>query len=86
VLDRHVFEASEQVRAVSERVTQPYCLAEKDQARANELAAEIGRLVDEGIAKFATGEMELSDESYDAWLAQLQEAGSGELVSLFEGK
>ncbi|MBE5799155.1 MAG: extracellular solute-binding protein [Clostridiales bacterium] len=85
-LDRHVFEASEKARAVSERVTQAYCLSAKDQARANELVAEIGRIVDEGIARFATGEIELSDENYDAWLAQLKEAGSEELTTLFKGK
>jgi len=85
-LDRHVFEASEQVRAVSERVTQPYCLGESEQARANELAVVIGKLVDEGIAKFATGEIELTDENYTAWLEQLKAAGSEELVELFAGE
>jgi len=83
LLDRHVFEASEKVRSVSERVTQPYCLNDADQARATELAAKIGKLVDEGIARFATGELELSDESYDAWLKSLREAGSEELTALF---
>lgn len=85
-LDRHVFEASEKVRAVSERVTQAYCLSAKDQARANELALEIGALVDKGIARFATGEIELNDDNYAAWLAQLKEAGSEELVNLYQGK
>jgi len=82
-LDRHVFEASEKVRAVSERVTQPYALDEEAQARANELAVQIGRLVDEGVARFATGEIELNDENYEAWLKQLREAGSEELTALF---
>lgn len=85
-LDRHVFAASEKVRAVSERVTQAYCLGTKEQARADELALEIGRLVDEGIARFATGEVELSDENYDAWIAELKASGSEELVKLFAGK
>lgn len=85
-LDRHVFEASEQVRAVSERVTQAYCLNEQDQARADELAVQVGRLVDEGIARFVTGEQDLSDENYDAWLEQLKAAGSDELTGLFAGK
>ena len=85
-LDRHVFTASEKVRAVSERVTQAYCLSTADQAQADELALEIGRLVDEGIARFATGEVELNDENYDKWLAQLKEAGSEELTALFAGK
>lgn len=82
-LDRHVFSASERVRAVSERVTQPFCLSDADQARANELAAVIGGKVDVGIARFATGEVELTDESYAAWLAELHEAGSEELAELF---
>ena len=82
-LDHHVFASSEKVRAVSERVTQAYCLNTADQARANELALVIGRLVDEGIARFATGEVELTDESYAAWLDELRSAGSGELAALF---
>ena len=82
-IDRHVFAASEQARAVSERVTQPYCLTAENQQRANALAAEIGRLVDSGIGRFVTGEKELSDETYGAWIAQLQAAGSAELTALF---
>ena len=82
-LDRHVFAQSEKVRAVSRRVTLPYALDEKAQARANELAVQIGRLVDEGIARFATGEVELNDANYEAWLMQLREAGSEELKALF---
>ena len=85
-LDRHVFAANEQVRAVSERVTQPYCLGKEEQARANELAVVIGRMVDEGIARFATGELEINNENYAAWISQLQAAGSGELTALFAGK
>ncbi|MBR6786946.1 MAG: hypothetical protein IKM26_03360, partial [Clostridia bacterium] len=60
-----------------------YCLNDADQARATELAAKIGRLVDEGIARFATGELEFSDENYDEWLKSLREAGSEELTALF---
>lgn len=85
-LDRHVFASSEKVRAVSERVTQAYCLGETEMARANELAVQIGRLVDEGIARFATGEIELTDENYDAWLKTLADAGSAELTALFAGE
>ena len=85
-LDRHVFAASEKVRAVSERVTQAYCLSDADQAKANALAADIGRIVDEGIARFATGEVELNDETYAAWLDTLAQAGSADLVHLFSGQ
>ena len=53
------------------------------QARADELAAVIGALVDRGSARFATGEEALTDESYAAWLETLRAAGSGELTALF---
>ncbi len=82
-IDRHVFAASEQARAVSEQVTQPYCLTRDNQQKANALAAEIGALVDTGIGRFVTGEVELSDETYGEWIAQMQAAGSAELVALF---
>ena len=84
-IDRYVFAASEKAQAVSERVTQAYCLSTADQARADALSAAVGALVDTGIARFATGEVELTDESYDAWLAELKAAGSDELVALFHG-
>ena len=81
--DQHVFAASERVRAVSKRVTQPYALGRKEQARAQELAAVLGEMVDSGIARFVTGELELTDDSYAAWIADMQAAGSGELAALF---
>ena len=56
-----------------------------DQQRADALTAVLGGLVDRGIARFATGEIELNDETYAAWLAELKAAGSGELVALYGG-
>lgn len=41
--------------------------------------------MDKGIARFATGEIELNDETYAAWLAELKAAGSDELVALYGG-
>ena len=84
--DRHVFAASEQAKAVSEQVTAAYTLPLADQRRADELAAVLGGLVDTGIARFVTGETPLTDESYAAWLSELEAAGSAELVSLYAGK
>ena len=84
-IDVHVLEADLRVKAVAERVTLPYALGSEAQARASELALTLGRLVDEGIARFATGETALTDENYEAWLSELREAGSGELVALFAG-
>lgn len=82
-IDRYVLENNALVQAVAERVTIPYLLGQEDQARADELALEIGALVDRGIARFVTGEMELSDENWNAWLSSLRDAGSEELTALF---
>ena len=81
--DRHVIAQNARVGAVAKCVTHPYALGSEAQARANELSAVLGALVDKGIARFATGETELSDETYAAWLAELSAAGSAELAALF---
>ena len=82
-VDQHVFAANARVLEVSERVTQAYALGRAEQARADELAAVIGGMVDTGIARFATGEIDLNDETYAAWIAEMQAAGSSELAALF---
>lgn len=82
-IDRHVIACTAQVSAVSEQVSPAYLLGETAQARANELAAQLGALVDAGIGRFATGETELTDENWNAWLESLRDAGSGELTELF---
>jgi len=82
-IDVHILACTEQVRAVSEQVSHAYLLDDEAQRRANELAATLGRLVDEGIGRFATGETEMTDENWEAWLSSLREAGSGELTGLF---
>jgi len=81
--DKHVFAENARVLEVIERVTQPYCLTLEAQEKADALAAVLGGMVDRGIARFATGEVELNDESYAAWLNELHEAGSAELAALF---
>ena len=85
-MDRHVFAASDRVRAVSEQVTPAFALSRAQQARADEIAAQLGALVDRGIARFVTGETPLDDQTYAAWLAELEAAGSGELAALYQGK
>lgn len=84
-MDRHVFSASERVRAVSEQVVPAYALNQAQQARADELAGQLCALVDQGIARFVMGDTPLDDESYAAWLEELAAAGSGELTALYAG-
>ena len=83
-MDRHIFAQSERVRAVAERVTPAYAPDRAGQIRAQELMSRLGALVDSGIARFVTGEVELSDENYEAWLEEMAAAGSDELVQIFD--
>ena len=82
-IDQHIIACMSDVRAVSEYVATPYMLGEKDRARANEIMMTLMRVADEGIGRFATGEIELTDENWNAWLDALREAGSAELTELF---
>jgi len=81
--DKHVIAQSARVSAVAQQVTRPYALGSEAQARVNALNMELSALVDKGIARFATGETELNDETYAAWLSELTAAGSAELAELF---
>ena len=84
--DRAVEAEQDRVRAVAQRVTPPYALSGEAAERAAAIQRTLGAKVDEGIARFATGEVPLDDESWNAWLAALREAGSAELVALFAGR
>ena len=84
-VDAHVFEQNERVHAVSEQIIPAHALSPDDQQRADALTAVLGGLVDRGIARFATGEIELNDETYATWLAELKAAGSDELAALYGG-
>ena len=83
-VDQHVLEQNERVHAVSEQVIPAHALSLERQQRANELTAVLGGLVDRGVARFVTGEIELNDETYAAWLSELKAAGSDELVAMYE--
>ena len=82
-IDRHIISCMGQVRTVSEQVALGYLLDEKDRVRANEIMKTLGRLVDEGIGRFATGETEMTDENWNAWLDAMRKAGGTELTELF---
>ena len=81
--DRWIIAETAKVRQAAEQVVKPYSLAGEEAERAAKLAAKLGRLVDEGIARFVTGEIPLDDASWSAWLESLHAAGSGELLQLF---
>ena len=75
---------AERARPRRQRAGHPaHALSLERQQRANELTAVLGGLVDRGVARFVTGEIELNDETYAAWLSELKAAGSGELVAMY---
>ncbi len=83
-IDEHVFAQNERVRAVGEQVIPAHALGPMTSAR-QRADGVLGGMVDRGIARFATGEVELNDETYAAWLAELKVAGSDELIALYKG-
>lgn len=83
-VDRYVLEQGLAAEPYCEMVTRPYALSGEAEERAEALAHTLTELVDEGIGRFATGEVELNDENYEAWLQTLRDAGSGELLALFD--
>ena len=84
-IDQHILAGNAKVNAVSTQVTPAYALSRENQKRADEIAPVLGAAVDIGIARFVTGEAEINDETYTAWLEELDAAGSGELTALYQG-
>ncbi len=82
--DRWVFAESERVHQFAERVTEPLLLSSQNREKANQLAGALTEAVDKGIARFVTGEVPIDDEHWNAWVADLQELGSQELIRIFE--
>ena len=81
-VDRWVFSQSEKVHSKAIRVGKT--LQESDKAKADQLASKIGEIVDTGIAQFVTGEIPITDETWQAWLNNLHKNGSNQLIELFE--
>jgi putative aldouronate transport system substrate-binding protein len=51
----------------------------------NGIQYNLGRLVDEGVARFITGEIPLTDDSWDEFILLLKDNGAEELVDAFRG-
>ena len=81
--DRWIASQNALVSAVSSRVTVPYALPAEKEEEAVRLNSVLTRLVDEGIGRFATGEVPLDDLNWENWLEELHAAGSYELLDLF---
>ena len=80
--DRWIFSQSEKVR--EKTVPIGSFLRDEQRKKANELVTILGEKVDTGIARFVSGEVELTDETWQNWIKSLHESNSSELTDLFK--
>ena len=80
--DRWIFSQSEKVR--EKTVPIGSFLSDEQRKKANELVTILGEKVDAGIARFVSGEVELTDQTWQNWLEDLHESHSSELTDLFK--
>ncbi len=81
--DRWIASQNARVSAVSSMLNPADALSDDKLFRAIQLNSVLTKLVDEGIGRFATGEVALDDANWKKWLEELHAAGSRELVELF---
>lgn len=74
----------QKVNAVAQRPFPYYTLTAEQAARVAPLQSAIGRLVDESIARWVTGETEISDESFADFERQLRDAGLEEFMAFWQ--
>lgn len=84
-LDRHVLANSDALKTVATQSLPARILTDEEAERVSELQAVLGEAVDVGIAKFVTGEEEITDETWQAYLDSLTALGADELVEIFTG-
>lgn len=72
---RYISEQLDIVNAVAQRPFPYYALTEAQQQEIAPLQAAIGRLVDETMARWVLGEIEISDDTFAAFEQQLNDAG-----------
>lgn len=83
-LDRHVQGQSSMLREISIRPLDAYVLTTEEKTQIDDLQQTLGKALDMGIAQFATGERELTPESWATFVDGLRALGSAELCELFE--
>lgn len=83
-VDRHVTEQSAQLREISTQALPLRILTREESARVYEIQSVLGKEVDEGLARFITGEDALTKESWAAFVDGLEALGTAELIGIFE--
>lgn len=84
-LDRHVTLNCDALAMIAEP-SLPYRIPSQEEAdRIAEIQPQLAEAVDVGIARFVTGEVELTDENWQAYLDNLAALGADEMVEIFTG-
>ena len=84
-LDRHVTLNSDALKAIAVP-SLPYRIpSDAEIKRLGEIQPALAEAVDVGIARFATGEVELTDETWQAYQDSLTALGADELTEIFNG-
>ena len=85
--DETVRYISDQIALINASAIRPFpyfALSAAQAAQIAPLQSKIGRLVDESIARWVLGETEISDESFQAFEQQLQQAGLEEFMRFWQ--
>ena len=82
---RFVSEQLDIVNSVAQRPFPYYALTAEQEAYIAPLQAQLGRLVDESIARWVMGEVEISDESFEVFKQSLQSAGLDQFMQFWQG-
>ena len=85
--DQTVATISGQLEAINAVAVRPFpfvALTEEQSARIAPLQSALGRLVDESIARWVTGEIPISDETFADFERQLRAAGLDEFMAIWQ--
>ena len=85
--DQNVTRLSEELAQVNAVAVRPFpyvTLTAEQAARVAPLQSALGRLVDESIARWVTGEIPISDETFADFERQLRDAGLDEFMALWQ--
>ncbi|MBQ9300663.1 MAG: extracellular solute-binding protein, partial [Clostridia bacterium] len=85
--DQTVARLSDEIGKIAAAAQRPfpyYALDGTRQAQIAPLQSALGRMVDESIARWVTGETEISDESFAAFEKRLYDAGLAQFLSIWQ--
>ncbi len=82
--ERHVMAESDKLAQVATLPTPTVYWTKEQQAELDALQVQLGPAVDRAIARFATGEAELNEQTFAAFRQELDDLGAGRMVALWQ--